>query len=123
MGAAASVMAAERIPVVLDTDIGDDIDDTFALLMLARSPELDLRLVVTDFGDTHYRARLSAKLLEAMGRSDVPIGVGIRQGTGGGAQGEWLGDYTLARYPGRVHDDGVQALIDAVMSAKETVTI
>ena len=44
--------APARIPVVLDTDIGDDIDDTFALLMLLRSRELDLKLVVTDFGDT-----------------------------------------------------------------------
>jgi inosine-uridine nucleoside N-ribohydrolase len=123
IGSAAPLFAADRVPVVLDTDIGDDIDDTFALLMLARSPELDLRLVVTDFGDTHYRARLTAKLLEAMGRADVPIGVGVRQGEGGGAQAAWLGDYALEKYPGRVHADGVQALIDAVMGSKETVTI
>jgi inosine-uridine nucleoside N-ribohydrolase len=124
LGAATpSAFAGERIPVILDTDIGDDIDDTFALLMLARSPELDLRLVVTDFGDTHYRARLTAKLLEAMGRADVPIGIGVRQGEGGGAQAAWVGDYSLEKYPGRVHADGVQALVDAVMGSKETVTI
>ena len=115
--------AARPIPVVLDTDIGDDIDDTFALLMLLRSPELDLKLVVTDFGDTVYRARLTAKLLEAMGRPDVPIGVGVRQGEKGGAQAEWLGDYALSQYPGRVHADGVQALIDIVMSSPEPVTL
>lgn len=115
--------AAGPIPVILDTDIGDDIDDTFALLMLVRSPELDLKLLVTDFGDTHYRARLAAKLLEAMGRADVPIGIGTRQHEKGGAQAEWLGDYALSRYPGRVHADGVQALVDAVMGAPEPVTI
>lgn len=121
---AVSASAATRaMPVILDTDIGDDIDDTFALLMLVRSPELDLKLVVTDFGDTHYRARLTAKLLEAMGRADVPIGVGIRQNEGGGAQGAWLGDYALARYPGAVHQDGVKALVDTVMGSKEPVTI
>ena len=74
------------IPVILDTDIGDDIDDTFALLMLLRSKELDLKLVVTDFGDTVYRARLAAKLLQAMGRPDVPVGVGVRQHEKGGSQ-------------------------------------
>src|SRR5262245_25656030 len=116
--------AAGKIPVILDTDIGDDIDDTFALLMLLRSPELDLRLVVTDFGDTVYRARLTAKLLEAMGHPKVPIGIGIRQtGQNTGAQAAWLGDYDIARYPGKVHADGVQALIDAVLASKETVTV
>jgi inosine-uridine nucleoside N-ribohydrolase len=115
--------ATRPIPVILDTDIGDDIDDTFALLMLVRSPELDLKLVVTDFGDTQYRARLAAKLLEAMGRADVPIGIGIRQNETGGAQGAWLGDYSLSRYAGKVHEDGVQALIDAVMRSQEPVTI
>ena len=82
--AAPAALAAEgarpsRIPVILDTDIGDDIDDTWALVMLLKSPELDLRLVVTDFGDTVYRARLVAKLLQVAGRTDVPIGIGIRQ--------------------------------------------
>ncbi len=115
--------AARRIPVILDTDIGDDIDDTFALLMLLRSKELDLKLVVTDFGDTVYRARLAAKLLEAMGRPDVAVGIGIRQNEKDGSQAEWLGSYALSSYPGKVHQDGVQALIDTVMASKEKVTI
>jgi inosine-uridine nucleoside N-ribohydrolase len=111
------------IPVILDTDIGDDIDDTFALLMLLRSKELDLKLVVTDFGDTVYRARLAAKLLQAMGRPDVPVAVGLRQNQQGGAQAAWLGDYAFSSYPGKVYPDGVQALIDTVMASKETVTL
>ncbi len=37
-----------RIPVILDTDIGGDIDDTWALGLLLKSPELDLKLVVGD---------------------------------------------------------------------------
>ena len=64
--------------VILDTDTGSDIDDSFALAMLLRSPELDLRLVTTATVDTVYRARLVAKLLELGGRLDVPIGVGPR---------------------------------------------
>jgi hypothetical protein len=43
---------AARIPVILDTDIGTDIDDTWALAMLLKSPELDAKLVVSDSGDT-----------------------------------------------------------------------
>jgi inosine-uridine nucleoside N-ribohydrolase len=111
------------MPVILDTDIGDDIDDTFALLMLLRSPELDVKLVVADFGDTVYRARLAAKLLEAFGRGDIPVGIGIRQAEAGGAQSAWLGDYDLARHPGKVHRDGVQAIVDTIMASETPVTL
>ena len=55
---------AAKIPVVLDTDIGDDIDDTWALGLLLKSPELDLKLVVGDYGKSEYRAKLLAKFLE-----------------------------------------------------------
>ena len=52
----------KRIPVILDTDIGGDIDDTWALAMLLKSPELDVRLVVSDTGDTTYRSRIIARI-------------------------------------------------------------
>ena len=121
--APAAQPARHRIPVILATDIGDDIDDTWALALLLRSPELDLRLVVSDYGDTVYRARLVAKLLQVAGRTDVPIGVGIRQADKGGPQGEWLGEYALASYPGRVQEDGVKALVDTVMASPEPMTL
>ena len=62
-----------KIPVILDTDIGGDIDDTWALAMVLKSPELDLKLVVTDTGNTTYRACVTAKMLEVAGRTDVPV--------------------------------------------------
>ena len=52
----------KKIPVILDTDIGGDIDDIWALAMLLKSPELDLRLVTTNTGNTEYRARVAARL-------------------------------------------------------------
>jgi inosine-uridine nucleoside N-ribohydrolase len=55
------------IPVILDTDIGTDIDDTWALAMLTRCPELEPRLVVTATGDTTYRARFVAGMLQSAG--------------------------------------------------------
>jgi len=68
-----------RIPVILDTDIGTDIDDTWALALLLRCPELDVRLVVSDTGNTEYRAAIIARLLEVAGRTDIPVGIGIKQ--------------------------------------------
>jgi len=67
-----------RIPVILDTDIGGDIDDTWALAMLLRSPEVEVKLVVTDTADTVYRARVAAKLLQAAGHAEIPVGIGLR---------------------------------------------
>jgi len=112
-----------KIPVILDTDIGGDIDDTWALAMLLKSPELDLKLVVTDTGDTAYRAKIAAKMLEIAGRSGVAVGVGIPYSGMGKPQEPWVEGYHLAAYPGTVHEDGVGALIEAIMRSPEPVTL
>ena len=111
------------IPVILDSDIGDDIDDTWALLMLLRSPELDLKLVVSDYGNAIYRCRLFAKLLELTGHSHIPIGLGVGQTDEPGRQSGWLGDYALDGYPGPVYRDGVEALIRIIKGADQPVTL
>jgi len=114
---------SKKIPVILDTDIGIDIDDTWALAMLLKSPELDVRLVVSDTGDTRYRAKIIAKMLEIARRTDVPIGIGIpleRQPT---PQAAWVEGYDLSRYPGTVCEDGVGAIVDTIMGSPEPVTL
>lgn len=117
------IFAAKPIPVIFDSDIGGDIDDTWALAYLLRSPELDLKLLVTDFGDTVYRAKVAARLLEVAGRSDVPIGIGLRQSAESGAQQEWVADYSLDQYKGTVHEDGIQAMIDLIRGSEEPLTL
>ncbi len=65
-----------RTKIVLDTDIGTDIDDAWALGYVLKSPTLDLLGVTVSDGDTAQRARLACKLLAKMGRTDVPVAVG-----------------------------------------------
>ena len=48
-------------PVILDTDIGFDVDDVWALVFLLQCPELDVKLITTTTGDTWYRAAIVAK--------------------------------------------------------------
>ena len=74
---AAQAQAAPRIPVVVDLDIGDDIDDSFALALLLASPEFDLRGISTAWGDTALRARLVKRLLRELGRDEVPVAEGV----------------------------------------------
>lgn len=113
-----------RIPVIYDSDIGDDIDDTWALCMLLKSPELDVKLVVGDQGRTDYRTKLFAKLLETAKRTDIPIGVGLDLGRKGeGGQRDWVADYDLKSYPGTIHEDGVQAIVDTIMKSPEPITL
>ena len=73
----ASQSVSSRYIVLLDTDIGDDIDDALALALILQSPEIDLKAVTTVFGDTQQRARLAAHLLHIFGREDIPIAAGI----------------------------------------------
>ena len=61
---------------ILDTDIGDDIDDAFALALLLRSPEIKLLGITTAFADTELRARLTDRYLTAVHRTDIPVAAG-----------------------------------------------
>lgn len=65
-----------RTKIVLDTDIGTDIDDAWALGYVLKSPSLQLLGVTIADGDTSARARLACKLLFRLGRTDVPVAVG-----------------------------------------------
>lgn len=112
------------IPVILDTDIGSDIDDTWALAMLLNCPELDLRLVVTTSGDTLYRAHLAAKFLQIAGRSDIPIATGLHDPEGMQKfQQPWLEGFDVGAYPGYILEDGAQAMVDVIMESPEPVTV
>ena len=113
----------KKIPVVLDTDIGTDIDDQWALAYLLRCPELDLKMVLTDTGDTTYRAALAAKMLIAANRQDVEIGIGIPFEDNQKFMQEWLDGFDIDKYSGKVHKDGVKAFVDFVMSSNEPVTL
>jgi inosine-uridine nucleoside N-ribohydrolase len=65
-----------RTKVVLDTDIGTDIDDAWALGYVLKSPVFELLGVTVSDGDTARRARLACKLLSRLGRTDVPVAIG-----------------------------------------------
>lgn len=112
-----------KIPIILDTDIGGDIDDAWALALILKSPEFDLKLVLTDTGDVAYRGAVAAKYLQAAGRTDIPIGIGIHGEYWKGPQEPWLGDYQLDDYPGVVYEDGVGAMIDLIMTSAEPLTL
>jgi len=62
--------------VIIDTDIGDDIDDAFAVALAIRSPELQILGITTTFGDTETRAKLLDRFLAEVGRPEIPVAAG-----------------------------------------------
>jgi len=68
--------AMEARPVILDVDTG--IDDMVALLIAATAPELNLRGVTCVAGNVeiHHVARNTGKILQLVGRGDVPVSIG-----------------------------------------------
>ena len=59
-------------PVILDTDIGTDVDDLLALVFLAKAPGLSLEAVTTVHGNTLLRAKLARIVCEKLGIPDLP---------------------------------------------------
>ncbi len=115
----------QPIPIILDTDIGTDIDDAWALALLLRSPEVELRLIVTSGGNPLYRAGIIAGMLLAAGRTDIPIGLGR------GSQGpsavesvpEFAGAVALEHYPGRIVADGIGEAVGIIGQSPLPVTL
>jgi purine nucleosidase len=64
--------------VILDTDIGDDVDDAFALALVLRSPEIELLGITTAWGDTELRARLAERFLKETAAPPIPVLAGIK---------------------------------------------
>lgn len=104
--------------VILDTDIGDDIDDAFALALILRSPELHLLGIETAYGDTELRARLVDRYLHAVGTS-VPVTSGVPT-----PQKNVFSQAAYARQtPARKHPDGVAFLLNQIRAHPHQITL
>jgi purine nucleosidase len=106
--------------ILLDTDIGDDIDDAFALALVLRSPELELVGITTAWGDTALRARLANRFLKETGAPAVPVLAGLpgEQGTNF-TQSDWARE---GEAPPR-KPDAVDFLLDQARKSPGEITL
>ncbi len=79
------------IPILLDTDIGTDIDDVYALILAAASPELDLLGVTVVNHNVYLRAKLARLILNHLGGHSIPVGVGFNRALDGKMHPGWGG--------------------------------
>ena len=90
--------------IIIDTDIGDDIDDALAITFALNSPEVDVVGITTVYRDTVKRAKIAKKLLKLARREDIPV----RYGIGQPIKAEPFGDSTPCQYSEDVKDIPVE---------------
>lgn len=118
----------ERAKIILDTDIGTDIDDVFALLLALRSPEIKLEAVTTVHGDTGLRAGIAKKILKLSQRDDIPVGRGSSGFLSKGkkaSMGGWEGKGFLEPYEfeSNAFPDAIDLIVSRVMENSGKITI
>jgi purine nucleosidase len=110
--------------LILDTDIGSDVDDALALAFAVRHPDIDLVGVTTVADDVLWRARIATKLLRIAGYEEVPVAPGVGWTTSpGGVRSRWTHDSEgFADDETTTYDlDGVEFLIEETERAPAEV--
>jgi len=111
--------------LVIDTDIGTDVDDLWTLAMVPGLPTVELEAVTVVYGDTDLRARLASVALSTMGL-DVPVYRGLEQPMSGkavvwgGHEGEGVPGMNDASYASR---DAVDVLIELAATDPGTLDV
>jgi purine nucleosidase len=105
--------------VIIDTDIGDDIDDAFAVGLALSSPELKILGITSAWGDTELRSRMVDRLLCETGRSDIPVKTGIKTASKATfSQEAWARAGKL-----RSHGDAVDFLLEQIQKNPGEITL
>lgn len=115
------------IKMILDTDIGGDIDDALALALILNSPEIELEAITVNYVDVRRRAELACYQLEVWQKDNVPVAIGCEKPM----IGEWDQSHRAQQadllppdrkqYPVQQH--AVNLLVEKIMGSKEKITI
>jgi inosine-uridine nucleoside N-ribohydrolase len=105
--------------VILDTDIGDDIDDAYALALLLKSPEVKIVGITTAFGDTQLRARLVSEMLKETGNQAIPVFAGPKTPVKDGLTQE---TYAL-KSPAKNYPDAISFILDTIRKNPGEITL
>jgi inosine-uridine nucleoside N-ribohydrolase len=123
----AASRATEKAPtadsqekIIIDSDIGDDLDDAFAIGLALNSPEVKIVGITTAWGDTKLRARMVDRLLAETGNSQIPVAEGIvTKSTSPFSQARWA----QAGPPAKAHPAAVDFLLEQIRQNPGTITL
>jgi inosine-uridine nucleoside N-ribohydrolase len=105
--------------VIIDTDIGDDIDDVFAVDLALVSPELNILGISAAWGDTALRGLMLDRMTCEIGRTDISIQVGIpTKSSTAFSQAPWAREGIA-----RPHGDAVSFLLEQINRYPGEITL
>ena len=120
LASAVSWAQAGRAKVIIDTDIGDDVDDAFALALAVKSPEFEILGISTTFGDTELRAKIVDRFLGEVGRADIPVMAGQATAPTQMSQRRYAED---GRFRKSSHGDAADFLLDQIRKHPGEITL
>jgi purine nucleosidase len=100
------------VRLILDTDIGSDIDDALALAFALRHPEIELVAVTTVADDVTKRGNIARELLRIAGREDIEVAPGVGWTVPPAGRRSWFG-----------HEDRLPASADGRPFQRDAVTL
>jgi purine nucleosidase len=107
--------------IIIDTDIGDDVDDAFAVALALKSPEVEILGITTTFGNTELRAKLVDRMLGEAGRADIPVAMGkATQAKSNFTQRKYAEGGRFAR---AAHPDAVSFILDEIRKSPNQITL
>jgi len=106
--------------IIIDTDIGDDVDDAFALALAVRSPELQVLGVMTTFGDTEARAKIVDRFLGEVG-AEIPVLAGKATATKNPMSQRRYGEG--GHFAKASHGDAVDFLLEQIRKYPGEITL
>jgi len=107
--------------IIIDTDIGDDVDDAFALALAVKSPELQVLGVTTTFGDTEARAKIVDRFLGEVGRAELPVLAGKATATKNPMSQRKYGEG--GHFAKNSHGDAVEFLLGQIRKYPGEITL
>jgi inosine-uridine nucleoside N-ribohydrolase len=120
LAAQSATPTSSRSKIIIDTDIGDDVDDAFALGLALNSPEVEIVGITTAWGDTKLRARLVDRLLTETGHTVIPVAEGIPTQTKSPfTQAGWA----EAGPPSKPHPAAVDFLLEKIRQSPGELTL
>jgi len=120
----------DKYNIIIDTDIGDDIDDAMAIAYAAMHPRINLLGLTTVFWDPDKRCSLVLELLKQLGVKNIPCHSGFAKPKGssiwdGGESQEYWGNqfpFIQTTYKENFRD-AIEYIIDTVMNSTLPVTL
>jgi len=106
--------------VIIDTDIGDDVDDAFALALAVKSPEMQVLGITTTFAETEARAKIVDRFLAEVGKSNIPVLAGKASGKTPMSQRRYGEEGNFAKSP---HGDASEFILQQINKYPAEITL